>query len=188
VTAPSIPGVGNAGGEFYPVEVILDERANEEGDLTSQNPSHLASASVKSVISHRWLESTGRFAGQMTTFWERTVKGFLDLNQNRPTADGLASDVVVALIDDGVDRFNTPLEANRVLDGKSFDFHDRMVRPSYSSAKGHGTVMASMILRVCPMAKIYPIRLKTYNDSVEGKNSRIDAGYAAQVCTIIIRR
>jgi hypothetical protein len=45
-----------------------------------------------------------------------------------------------------------------------------------------------MILRVCPMAKIYPIRLKTYNDSVEGKNLRIDAGYAAQVCTIIIRR
>jgi hypothetical protein len=122
----------------------------------------------------------------MTTFWERTVQDFLDSNQNRPTAEGLESDVVVALIDDGVDRFNTPLEANRVLNGKSFDFHDGMVRPSYSSAKGHGTVMASMILRVCPMAKIYPIRLKTYDDRVEGKNMTIDAGYAARVCTITI--
>ncbi len=41
--------------------------------------------------------------------------------------------------------------------------------------------MANMILDVCPMAKIYPIRLKTYADGANGTNMNIDAGYAARV-------
>jgi hypothetical protein len=45
--------------------------------------------------------------------------------------------------------FDTPVN-DRILGGKSFDFHDGMVQLSYSSATGHGTVTASMILRVCP--------------------------------------
>ena len=72
------------------------------------------------------------------------------------------------------------LQANQILEGKSFDFHNGMVRPSFSSARGHGTVMASVILRVCPMAKVYPIRLKT-DHNPDGNAMQIDASYAAQV-------
>ena len=187
-TPSNIPGAGGTSGMFYPVEVrIVNNRANERGKEAPHGLSHVASGPVKTASSHQWLECTARFAGEMTTFWDKTVKDYHDSIQNRPTADGPESDVVVALIDDGINKFDPLLEANQVLDGKSFDFHDGMVKPFYSSTRGHGTIMASMILRVCPMAKIYPIRLKTFDDSVEGKNMRIDAGYAAQVCTVTIR-
>jgi len=114
----------------------------------------------------------------MEPFWRATVDDFLESRQNRGTAGRVEEDIVLALIDDGVDMFDKAL-TNRILEGKSFDFHDGKVRPPFSSAKGHGTVMASMILRVCPMVKVYPIRLKTY-DNPDGKNT-IDVGYAAQV-------
>jgi hypothetical protein len=187
-TPSSIPGAGGTGGMFYPVEVrLVNNGPNREGKVTSHGLSHVASGPAKTASSHQWLECTARFAGEMTTFWGKTVEDYHDSVQNRPTADGPESDVVVALIDDGINKFDPLLEASQILDGKSFDFHDGMVKPFYSSTKGHGTIMASMILRVCPMAKIYPIRLKTYDDSVEGKNVRIDAGYAAQVCTMTMR-
>ncbi|KAH7147549.1 hypothetical protein DER46DRAFT_629636 [Fusarium sp. MPI-SDFR-AT-0072] len=100
--------------------------------------------------------------------WLRSIENF---------ASAMAPDVVIALIDDGVDKFEIG-RPNQVLEGKSFDFHDERVNPPYLSAQGHGTTMASMILRVCPMAKVYPIRLKTYN-SADGK-STIDPRYAAR--------
>ncbi|KIW64833.1 hypothetical protein PV04_07139 [Phialophora macrospora] len=74
--------------------------------------------------------------------------------------------------------FDTSL-ANKVLEGKSFGFHGGKVRPPFSSARGHGTAMANMILCVCPTTKVYPIRLKTY-DNANGKTN-ILAGYAAKV-------
>lgn len=129
--------------------------------------------------SHRWLDSTARFADQMAPFWEATIIDFLHSNQGRPTRERLENDVVLALIDDGVDMFGTP-HTGQILEGKSFDFHEGKAKPSFLSATGHGTVLASMILRVCPMVKVYPIRLKMY----EKRNTRaIDAGYAAQVGT-----
>lgn len=114
----------------------------------------------------------------MLPFWKDTLKDFNESSESPITEEGVEKDVIVALIDDGIDIFDTTL-SNQVLEGKSFDFHDGKVRPPFSSARGHGTVMANMILRVCPMAKIYPIRLKTHN-TPEGK-SQIDRDYAAQV-------
>jgi hypothetical protein len=186
--APGIPGVDDINRAFGTVDVSVVKEVNEQRKASPHDVSPLASAPVKGVNSHRWLESTTKFAEEMMPFWQSTVSDFVESNpkQNRPTTDGLEKDVIVALIDDGVDKFDPRLEANQVLDGKTFDFHNGMVRPYYSSTQGHGTVMASMILRVCPMAKIYPIRLKTYDDSAEGKNMTIDAGYAARVCTMTI--
>jgi hypothetical protein len=114
----------------------------------------------------------------MLPFWQDTLTDFMESRKNQGTPERIEDEVVVALIDDGIDMFDTAL-SNQVLEGKSFDFHDGKVRPSFSSARGHGTVMASMILRVCPMAKIYPIRLRTY-ETPDGKN-QIDRKYAAQV-------
>lgn len=163
------------------VDVIpTDTALEEQRKVASRGEPHLTSVpgAVKGVNSHRWLDSTAAFAGEMEPFWRATVKEFLDSRQGRGTTERVEDDVVLALIDDGVDMFDKAL-TNRILEGKSFDFHDGKVRPPFSSARGHGTVMASMILRVCPMVKVYPIRLKTY-DNPDGKNT-IDVGYAAQV-------
>ncbi|KAI3580418.1 hypothetical protein IWW34DRAFT_619965 [Fusarium oxysporum f. sp. albedinis] len=129
------------------------------------------------VNEDRWLRSIENFASAMAPYWEDTVTNFLETRQNSGTTERVESDVVIALIDDGVDKFEIG-RPDQVLEGKSFDFHDERVNPPYLSAQGHGTTMASMILRVCPMAKVYPIRLKTYN-SADGK-STIDPRYAAR--------
>lgn len=165
---------------FGHVEVTaIDSGTYEERTVTSGDVPHLStSSSSQGVNAHQWLKSTAKFAGLMNDFWKSTVEEFLQSEQKQDTPERVQDDVVVALIDDGVDMFDTAL-SNQILEGKSFDFHDEKVRPPFSSAKGHGTVMASMILRVCPMAKVYPIRLKTY-DNANGKNN-IDANYAAQV-------
>ena len=70
----------------------------------------------------------------------------------------------IALIDDGVDMYYPPLR-KKISSGKSFDYGDKtqnQMRYYGVSAGGHGTVMASMICRVCPIAKIYAIRLETH--------------------------
>ncbi|OTB11081.1 hypothetical protein K445DRAFT_322435 [Daldinia sp. EC12] len=163
---------------FGDVEVIPTDLDNDKNKEVSNNTSYFTSSTlVKGVNSHRWLGSTARFASEMVPFWQNTVKEFLEMRKNQGTQERIEDDVVVALIDDGVDMFDATLD-NHVLEGKSFDFHDGKIRPPFSSARGHGTVMASMILRICPMAKVYPIRLKTYQNE-SGKNT-IDKDYAAR--------
>ncbi|KAI0119517.1 hypothetical protein F4814DRAFT_458739 [Daldinia grandis] len=166
------------GAGFNDVEVIATDLGIDESKATTSITSHsIASTIVKGVNPDRWLNSTARFAGEMIPFWENTVKEFLETRKNQSTQERIEDDVIIALIDDGVDMFDATLD-NHVLEGKSFDFHNEKVRPPFSSARGHGTVMASMILRVCPMAKVYPIRLKTYQNE-NGKNT-IDKDYAAR--------
>ncbi|EHK48481.1 hypothetical protein TRIATDRAFT_172153, partial [Trichoderma atroviride IMI 206040] len=163
---------------FGDVEVdIIDSDKEAEFATRSRDTPHFSLTIPKGINSHKWLDSTIRFAAEMELFWRKTTLEFKSSKHNLDPTKKIASDVIVALIDDGVDMFDAGL-SDRVLEGKSFDFHDGKVRPSFSSADGHGTVMASMILRACPMAKVYPIRLKTYPNS-NGK-SNIDADYAAQ--------
>jgi hypothetical protein len=133
---------------------------------------------------NQWLQSVENFARCMNPYWDSTVKRFLEARQDQGTPEGVESDVTVALIDDGVYKFGIG-RPHQVLQGKSFDFHGDGLNPPYLSAKGHGTAMASMILRVCPMAKIYPIRLKTNSDA--SGNSTIDPGYAARVSIVLAR-
>jgi len=179
-TGPIVP---DAGAEFGPVEVkVRESGAYEDGHVASGDSPHTASTfgPAEGVNSHRWLISTGRFAFEMAGFWASTRADFLASQKTQGTLEGIEEDIILALIDDGVDMFDATFQSDRILEGKSFDYHNGKVRPPFSSAKGHGTVMASMILSVCPMVKIYPIRLKTY-DNTNGK-STIDMLYAAQVC------
>ncbi|KAH7139646.1 hypothetical protein B0J13DRAFT_477896 [Dactylonectria estremocensis] len=160
------------------IEVITrDAGTDVQLKTTSRDtPLSATSAPVKGVNSHRWLDSTSRFASEMMPFWENTLKDFKESRKGQGTPERVEDDVIIALIDDGIDMFDASL-SNHVLEGKSFDYHDGKVRPPFSSARGHGTVMASMILRICPMAKVYPIRLRTY-EGPDGKN-QIDRKYAA---------
>ncbi|KAK4080975.1 hypothetical protein Trihar35433_2080 [Trichoderma harzianum] len=164
---------------YESVEVMMVNSDNEEEKISTSDAGlpFTTPSIVRDVNPHKWLDTTARFASEMTPFWQKTVKEFLTSKGNPATTEGVETDVIVALIDDGVDMFDTAL-SDRVVDGKSFDYHDGKVRPPFSSAQGHGTVMASMILSMCPMAKVYPIRLRTHLNA-NGKRN-IDADYAAQ--------
>lgn len=120
---------------------------------------------------HKWLESIDKFAFELKTLMANIWRG-------SHTGD----EIRVALIDDGVDLLEKEFR-ERILHGKSFAAygHDRNQRekPWYVSDRGHGTVMAHMILRVCPMAKIYPIRLETTTDP--RSPSKIDPESAIRV-------
>ncbi|KAK4077874.1 uncharacterized protein Triagg1_3568 [Trichoderma aggressivum f. europaeum] len=136
------------------IEVLLEAIDMDDGSkLTARGVSNFtASTSVKGINSHRWLDSTSRFAGEMRSFWDNTLEQWNDIpNKVLRPEDEFEGDVVVALIDDGVDRLDNTL-SGQVLEGKSFDYHDGQVRPPFSSARGHGTVMASMILRAIEAA------------------------------------
>lgn len=149
------------------------------------------SESSKPITEHEWLRCMERFAGaeSMPKFWDETRTRFQEClkkeqgDDNRLAVGGLGipieKDVVVALIDDGVDSCD-PAFAGRVIEGKTFDYQDGSVGQYYISAGGHGTNMAKMILKVCPMAKIYSIRLETHTAS-DKEDSTIDSISAALV-------
>lgn len=125
------------------------------------------SAPHKAINRHEWLKCMDAFARNIKPLWESTQESFLlgtggtsqgidHGTTSRPaTITGLENDVIVALIDDGVSLLDQNF-VGRVLEGKTFDYHGDVVGPSYHSARGNGTEMARCILRVCPMAKIYP--------------------------------
>lgn len=76
-------------------------------------------------------------------------------------------DIKVALIDDGIDGFESILSKN-IAHGVSFcrpsDSEDLM-RTYYVSSGGHGTMMARLIRRMCPKVKFYVARLEEYKSS-----------------------
>ncbi|KAL4787868.1 hypothetical protein BJX76DRAFT_353902 [Aspergillus varians] len=112
------------------------------------------------VTVHKWLESIDAFTDELKT-----------LMANIRTTSHKGDEIRVALIDDGVDLCEKEFR-DKIMHGKSFAHHhhhhhhhrNRREKQWYVSEMGHGTVMAHMILRVCPMAKIYPIRLDTIRD------------------------
>ncbi|KAI0895890.1 hypothetical protein F4806DRAFT_496794 [Annulohypoxylon nitens] len=177
LSGPDLKGVSKSGVKYNPIKVVVHEWNTNKNQVRSYDTAQPTTGSSDKIVnSHRWLNSAAKFAEEMSPFWKDTVTDFLKWRQNQGTPEKIEDDVVIALIDDGVDMFD-PALSNRVLEGKSFDYHEGKVRPPFSSASGHGTIMASMILQICPMAKVYPIRLKTYGNHT-GKNS-IDADYAA---------
>lgn len=85
----------------------------------------------------------------------------------------------VALIDDGVD-FADERTQSMVEDGRSYyQRQGKLVANYWTSSGGHGTAMAGLIRTMCPMAKLFVLRLNEYT-SVNGKR-QITADSAARV-------
>ncbi|KAH8881146.1 hypothetical protein GQ53DRAFT_754609 [Thozetella sp. PMI_491] len=144
---------------------ILEGNNEERKVATKERGAAPGPAASQDITSHQWLKCTDRFAAHLKKFWDDTRDKYVE---SRGTGSGLEKDVIVALIDDGVDPFDPSIDGH-VLDGASFNYTHGRQQPYFVSEKGHGTVMASMIKRVCPMAKIYPIRLQSI-DNPEGKS------------------
>lgn len=88
--------------------------------------------------------------------------------------DLLKKDITVALIDDGVDAQLEPLRG-KIIGGETFDTgYGKEIGPSpyHSSKKGHGTVMAGQICRICPSAKLFVLKLETYDSLDQDNQSR----------------
>lgn len=137
---------------------------------------------------HEWLVCMERFARSIGPFWtemlerSKTALGEEDGKAERLAIEAIENDVTVALIDDGVMMVDEYWNG-RVLVGKTLDYQEGgEVGQPYASNRGHGTEMAKLILRVCPMAKIYPIRLKSA-PAQDGKGT-IDLQSAAAVSLI----
>ena len=128
---------------------------------------------------HRWLRIMDTFA---TGIYNIKLDGERVFFESLPLE--LQEDVKVALIDDGVQFGHDSLQ-DKVKDGWSFDSGYDSVelpgarRPFYESTTGHGTLMANMICRVCPNAKIFACRLNVFSE--EGEKSRFSAKSAADV-------
>ncbi|KAL7802007.1 hypothetical protein V8C44DRAFT_370788 [Trichoderma aethiopicum] len=111
------------------------------------------------------------------------------------SASTAKKDVVVAVIGDGVDIMDEALH-NQCLMGKSFDYRESkhgqirevFVPPFVSGSDG--TAMANLILHVCPMAKIYPIRLPKGGYSLDANSlaKAIEAALARKVTIISLPR
>ncbi|KAF3766654.1 subtilisin-like protein, partial [Cryphonectria parasitica EP155] len=110
-------------------------------------------------------------------------------------AQQLASPVTVALIDDGVDLVD-PSFQDRLYEGKSLSFDligendpktSQRVHSYHHSEGGHGTVMANLIFRVCPMAKLYIIRIETHRNR-EGQSRFVTRSAAEAIRAAIDKK
>lgn len=149
------------------VSTTPHKKAAERVSETSTQGQAPIVAQKKVITSHEWLKCMEKFATNINPFWTKTRDRFREqtgvtdrgIGEERmprsAMVTGLEDDIVVALIDDGVDVVDHYF-AGRVLESKTFDYSENNVGQYYNSAQGNGTEMARFILRVCPMAKIYP--------------------------------
>ena len=161
-----------------------------------------ADAARRATPPHHWLDAIDAFAEQMDNLWrfivkERTTAVSIAVDEvirargaigpaeraEIEAAKGPPADIIVAVIDDGVDTTVGQL-SGRVLTGRTFSYDEQSdrVRPWYVSEKNHGTIMASMVVRVCRNVKIYPIRLATT------RSGAIDSMSAAQAIDAAVDR
>jgi hypothetical protein len=87
-------------------------------------------------------------------------------------------EIKVALIDDGVDTAHASLSCI-IADGKSFSQKSNgQYNSYYKSSRGHGTIMATLIRKICPGVKLYVARL---NEERTNNGFEITAASAALV-------
>lgn len=113
--------------------------------------------------------------------WLTTMDDFADFIQNVEPPIPSVEPITLALIDDGVDIGEQSLHA-KIIGGRSFcqrDKYQNLSKPYYVTSGGHGTVMASLICRVCPRAQLYVIKLDEHIS--EGNKRQITAKSAARV-------
>ncbi|KAI1109570.1 hypothetical protein F5Y14DRAFT_444621 [Nemania sp. NC0429] len=145
------------------VQPRVDSQPMEDGMGQEQNKQ----APIKD---HQWLEYMDRFSTGI--FSLPPDDEYINSIPNLPAE--LRRDVRICLIDDGVDIQHRSIMERIEDGGRAFGAYTRdeyrgMARPFYDSTTNHGTLMANMMIRVCPFAKIASYRL----DTRRGEDNRI---------------
>ncbi|KAK7990197.1 NAD(P)-binding protein [Apiospora arundinis] len=99
--------------------------------------------------------------------------------------------VIVALIDDGVSMLELKSTFGDIqMTGKSLSYGQVGYERNFNfgeSTNGHGTVMAHMIYQVCPMVKLYVIRME-HRRSENGMEATIDPDSAADAVKAAVEK
>ncbi|KAL6918833.1 hypothetical protein FSST1_002859 [Fusarium sambucinum] len=177
--------IDKIGSDHHDIQVIESWDDSKFENSTTRKVIPKSTGMPDAAHEHAWIIQMEKFSKPMRGLWEETSKGsdhLLTSSSEKAktisTADSqilstLQKDVIVALIDDGVDTLDLAF-SNQFVGGKTFDYQgDDEVGQYYVSTNGHGTDMARMILKVCPMARIYSIKLKT-QPSKGGQHLTID--------------
>lgn len=109
------------------------------------------------------VDSSGAVLQENAAIWDKISL----IVAHQVLAKNLGKDVIVAVIDTGVDHRH-PIFVNRLAPRNTwYDFVSRDTNPQEVSgaAYGHGTVVASIVLQVAPNAKIMPLRALAGNGS-----------------------
>ncbi|KAI0549771.1 hypothetical protein F4679DRAFT_595566 [Xylaria curta] len=148
---------GDDKNEFTGLRTIMIEEIQENNPRKDDGASRgkpLRLINQRNLSAHRWLNCMDTFADEI-----QNVKTPLTKH------DELRRDITVALVDDGVN-VDMPTIAGKVIGGATFDHWDPYENgpsPYFVSTSGHGTVMADMICRVCPTAKLSVYKLETHS-------------------------
>ncbi|TGO27280.1 hypothetical protein BPAE_0044g00130 [Botrytis paeoniae] len=158
--------------------IIQVKRSDEDGQNERLLTMNFAASEMKQdqiLQPYKWLDCMDKFKDvfQNVLSWK--------MKQKLQQQEVLMQPVEIVLIDGGVDVLQSRLRG-KISDGKSFDYGDKganRIRSHWISERGHGTVMAKNIVRICLMTKIYVIRLETHFDHKEQK-ARIGTRSAAE--------
>lgn len=141
----------------------LPEKKVETGEM-------LVASQEQRKDHHKWLTCMDEFA----TFVQN-----IQLDTSR--SSGLKPrPITVALIDDGFD-MNEQSVVDKVIGGRSFCNQNNLNAPYWATSGFHGTVMASLICRVCPKVQLYILRLDEHKSKEQGQR-QITAKSAEKVC------
>ncbi|KAB2568871.1 hypothetical protein DBV05_g12452 [Lasiodiplodia theobromae] len=122
---------------------------------------------------HEWLNVMDRFADFIQNVDVKDIPRLVD------------EPIRVALIDDGIDPTEKTL-LGKVGGGRSFCKSDDMRTPFYVTSGWHGTIMASMICRVCPKAQLWVYKLE--EGASEDSKRTITAESAAQAVEAAVNK
>jgi thermitase len=103
------------------------------------------------------IESSGAVLEENAAIWNKISLKVA----HQVLAPKLGKDVVVAVIDTGIDTRHPMFSGRLVSRGQWYDFVSKDTNPQEVSGKafGHGTVVASLVLQLAPEAKVMPLRV-----------------------------
>jgi hypothetical protein len=92
--------------------------------------------------------------------WLKNMDKFVEFIKHIPADVTNGREVRVAVIDDGIDMIKGGF-GKSISDGVSFHTGGQADKtlPYWFSSSGHGTLMATLIRRLCPHAKLYIARI-----------------------------
>ncbi|KAK8054802.1 hypothetical protein PG993_000029 [Apiospora rasikravindrae] len=186
-------------------------RPTFSGRSPDRNNTSFPGTSIPNTENHRWLDTMQAFGKKMVKVWE-TAKALAEKRRkeasqtsNRSTPGQYINQrpaetidpVVVALIDDGADILQLISNVGDVQwTGKSLSYGqigyndsptDQRNHSFAESTNGHGTVMAHMIYQVCPMVKLYVIRME-HKRSENGMEAAVDPESAAAAVMAAVKQ